>query len=157
MHTLFCGFWADCLIRGTRNQHLYFSKCIPVNIYKLIPYCTPVPATSRDGNIKVTSWNTDYLCGSQRRNRWLSPITWTCCASPMYLYLPLDGCDLIGIIITLCTWNINRKHFTINHINTYEDVENQYHLTLQLFFSNYIPLKVEVTRTASIKRPLPPK
>ena len=102
------------------------------------------PLKSRHDVTKVTGWSTDYLCGYQHRNRWLSSITWTCC------------CDYIGIIITLCTLGINWKHFTINHINTYEDVDTQYHLTLQLFFSNYIPLKVEVTCTASIKRPLPP-
>ena len=114
------------------------------------------PTQEENDDTKVTGWSTDHLCGYHLRNMWLSPITWTCCVSLMYTNLSPDGCDLIGISITLCTWSINQKHFAINHINSYEDVYKQYHLMLQLFFSYFFPLKAEVIHTTSIRRPLPP-
>ena len=74
-------FWAVDNLGITRYQHLHFPKCIPV-ILQVNPWCTLVSNTSRNDGTKVTSWSTDHW------NRWLSPTTWTCCASLMYTLLP---------------------------------------------------------------------
>ena len=69
-----------------------------------------------------------------------------------YQHLHFPKC----IPVITCTWSIDWNHFIITHISPTEDVDTQYHLTLQMFFSYFFSLKAEVLHTRSITRTLPP-